>query len=668
MATILDALVVTLGLDASKFRAGQKTASADLTRTKEDANRAAKEIEASGKQAAEFFTRLRNEAIALFAIFVGASGLKDFIQGTVRAEASTGRMAKNLGMATEQLSAWEGAAQRAGGSADGMDGTMRGLTQQFQQFALTGESAVVPYFRALGVQLSDTTGQMRPMSDIMLDLADRFQRMTPQRANAFGAALGMDQGTINLLILGRKAVQDLLAEQQRLGVIREKDAQAGIKMQNSLLDLRQAMSRIGMTILTDLSPYLVGVMGHMTKWIEKNKDWLEQKIEEKIKQFGDWLKAIDWDKVGAGIESFITGLVKLLDAIGGPTRAIEWMLGLWAVSKLAPILFGVASLGTAIGTGLTGKIGLATAASTTLLARLGAIGLAAGLIALLYSLKGDTDTPEMTPEERRKSLDKNVEEFKRTHPGSVVETFGEMAQRLVFGPIQRYRNDPSNSYQIPYGRPPAQPGSFQMPGGYQGSSADFYSDMRGRLYAAAVAGGLQNPSLIADLGAAQSVIETGSGKHVVGNNYFGIKSGGGVGTGSVSAGTSEYGAGGQYQTQASFAAFGGMDQSAAGYIEFLKRNPRYATLLAAGDRTAALAALQASGYATDPDYASKVGSVLNSRFASGPDASTGRVHAETHIGELHIHTQADNAPGTVRALSAALQKYQFVPQANTGLA
>jgi hypothetical protein len=69
VASIVDALVVTLGLDASRFTSGSKQASADLRKTKEDANAAAKQIEASGRQAAEFFKRLRNEAIALFATF-----------------------------------------------------------------------------------------------------------------------------------------------------------------------------------------------------------------------------------------------------------------------------------------------------------------------------------------------------------------------------------------------------------------------------------------------------------------------------------------------------------------------------------------------------------------------------------------------------------------------
>src|SRR5579862_6561617 len=107
MATVIDSLVVTLGLDASKFHAGAKQTSTDLKATTQDANAAAKQIEASGKQAAAFFGKLRNEALSLAAVFLGGMGLKALVANLTATDAATGRLSRNLGISVEALGAWE---------------------------------------------------------------------------------------------------------------------------------------------------------------------------------------------------------------------------------------------------------------------------------------------------------------------------------------------------------------------------------------------------------------------------------------------------------------------------------------------------------------------------------------------------------------------------------
>src|SRR4051812_47527281 len=116
-ATVVDALVVTLGLDPKNYNQGLKKAVEDLNKAKFEASSTAKSIEASGKQAAQFFTKLRNEAIALFAVFTGITGIKNFVADIVSTDAATGRLARNLGMSAATLTQWENAAELAGGTA-----------------------------------------------------------------------------------------------------------------------------------------------------------------------------------------------------------------------------------------------------------------------------------------------------------------------------------------------------------------------------------------------------------------------------------------------------------------------------------------------------------------------------------------------------------------------
>ncbi len=286
MPTIVDELVVKLGLDSKAYKQGATQAEQDINRLRSTAVVRSREIAAAGDNAAQFFSKLRNEVIGVFAALASVTGLKAFISETTRAEAETGRLAHNIGMTTSALSAWEGAARRAGGTGSATASSFRGLVQQFQQFALTGHSAVIPYFRHLGIQVSDSEGHMRSLGAIMLDLADKFHAMSPERASAFGAAMGLDQGTINLLEQGRAKVQALLDEQRKLGVITGQQAAAGIRLQNSLLDLRQSVASLGREILTDLDPVLVKVIRGMEGWLQANHKWLAADIEGDVVSLG----------------------------------------------------------------------------------------------------------------------------------------------------------------------------------------------------------------------------------------------------------------------------------------------------------------------------------------------------------------------------------------------
>ncbi|WP_458380263.1 glycoside hydrolase family 73 protein [Sinorhizobium medicae] len=106
---------------------------------------------------------------------------------------------------------------------------------------------------------------------------------------------------------------------------------------------------------------------------------------------------------------------------------------------------------------------------------------------------------------------------------------------------------------------------------------------------------------------AQAAQETGWGKSAPGNNFFGIKSHGKGGGQSLN--THEYVNGKRVNVKDSFRTFGSPGESVRGYGDFILENPRYKGLREAQGLDAQLAALQASGYATDPNYSSSVGAI-----------------------------------------------------------
>lgn len=109
---------------------------------------------------------------------------------------------------------------------------------------------------------------------------------------------------------------------------------------------------------------------------------------------------------------------------------------------------------------------------------------------------------------------------------------------------------------------------------------------------------------------AQGALESNWGRSAPGNNFFGIKSHGSEGGNSLS--TTEVINGETVRITDSFRAYGSMAESVEGYGDFIMRNRRYTAMREAPDLDSQIEALGASGYATDPNYARKIGSIARS--------------------------------------------------------
>ena len=116
----------------------------------------------------------------------------------------------------------------------------------------------------------------------------------------------------------------------------------------------------------------------------------------------------------------------------------------------------------------------------------------------------------------------------------------------------------------------------------------------------------------------QAALESGWGKRDIkyadgstSHNLFGIKAGGNWKGATVDAVTTEYVGGVARKVTEKFRAYSSYADSFADYAKLLTTSPRYAKTLTAGTDAAQFANnLQQAGYATDPNYAKKLTSVI----------------------------------------------------------
>lgn len=278
MATIIDSLLVKLGLDSSEFTTGKAKVDKGLKDTGSEAEKAGGKLKKSGKDGAEGFETVAKSAAKFLAIVGGTVAIKRFVENQIEANSALDRFSKNLGEAAVNISAWSNAAELAGGSADGLQGTMDMLSKSQTELQLTGQSGLIPYFSALGVSLADAAGKARPVSDIMLDLSDRFSRMDRTTANNMGRMMGIDQGTMNLLLKGRSEVELLIKRQRENNAVNKQQAEEATRLKTAIVEVRQNFEAFGRKILSDVTPALekaLEVFQDIVTWMRDNGEFVE---------------------------------------------------------------------------------------------------------------------------------------------------------------------------------------------------------------------------------------------------------------------------------------------------------------------------------------------------------------------------------------------------------
>lgn len=266
MPTIIDSLVVKLGLDTTDFQAGEKKVVKGLDNTKKGTEKVGKDIADSGKRAAEFFGQLEKAALKFFAVLTVGRGLSDFTRLVVGTGAQLDRVSGRLGTSADTLSRWQGAVRQSGGTAEGFLGTMQNLSASLTELKLTGNTGILPYLQALGVSIVDSNGKAKPLENIIGDIGDKLNAL-PNKADAFniGKNLGLDEGTINLLLKGRTEVERLLAAQKGYS---DADAKAAREAQEKWEGVKLQIERITQELVIKALPTLEKLANLMLKFAD----------------------------------------------------------------------------------------------------------------------------------------------------------------------------------------------------------------------------------------------------------------------------------------------------------------------------------------------------------------------------------------------------------------
>ncbi|HBM3040361.1 TPA: lytic transglycosylase domain-containing protein [Klebsiella oxytoca] len=198
-ATVIDALLITLGLDTSDFRKGQKDVSDDLKKQREDAKKTAKEMAEQGKKAASFFSSIKTELLALTGVTVTAGGLMSLVKNTTSSLMDLSIQSKALGMTARELDGFGKAAESAGSSFERITAALQGF-QAAKQGSLFGDTSS-PIFSGMRMLTALTGDTFDVYSKDAKSLARSYLESLrkvkdPNIRRQIGAMGGFDDATI----------------------------------------------------------------------------------------------------------------------------------------------------------------------------------------------------------------------------------------------------------------------------------------------------------------------------------------------------------------------------------------------------------------------------------------------------------------------------------------
>lgn len=301
MAMVLDELVLALGIDDKNFSAGEqavvagldrltavmenvaqafdtgeKKSSEALDKTGKKADKTAKDMEASGKKAASFFSSIRAQVLALAGVTLSLGGLKSFVTGFTSNLNQLATAADAFGMSAKSLDGWTKAGEAFGVSANEIVGAFSrindakarlksglGLDPQLQSLLLAANQA------GANIDLGrDGT------EDIVRKLAAAFPNLNKDQQQAYGSELGYGYAAQQWFGSGH-ALRDVDRFTARSGVDDQSIA-AARKFRQQWAEISQAFEKTGYILFNALLPYIE----QFNAWLNDLANWMAQHPDE----------------------------------------------------------------------------------------------------------------------------------------------------------------------------------------------------------------------------------------------------------------------------------------------------------------------------------------------------------------------------------------------------
>ena len=281
-------------------------------------------LEPLAKFNAGLITVVKQSARMATTLAGAATGTAVWASKQLDSVAAMRNFARAQGVGVEALQKLRFAATQDGGTVEALDASIAGLNQRLGQFAATGAGRAKLAIEALGLQITDAQGEIRPTVDILKEFADKSRNMAPSKRIALAHQLGIDKSVLNMLEDGAEGLERLMADAEQWGVITQDQADRSNDLSTALGNLRHGIGVLGQRVAISMIPILDDFQVSIKGLIQDQDSWLNKGLR----------------KIGPVMESAVGAIKRLMPIIVALGAA-------WAVSS-APMLLTAAAIAAVV--------------------------------------------------------------------------------------------------------------------------------------------------------------------------------------------------------------------------------------------------------------------------------------------------------------------------------
>lgn len=243
MANIIDSLLIAVKMDNTDLDKGLKQAESKVS---------------------SFGDRIKARALAKLGALASVGFITSEVKNLTAVADDLGKIADRIGADVPKLQSWATASKLSGGSVQAFYGTAERLGAELQRIAITGKSRLLPFFESMGVATLDATGKAREVFDVLTDVAGAVEGMDRQTSAGLLKRLQLDEGTIGLLQMGKKGMQDLIRYERELGVFQKEDTVIAANYNDAMDRLTRTMNMSFLPVMRLFAPVLTEAAKAMT--------------------------------------------------------------------------------------------------------------------------------------------------------------------------------------------------------------------------------------------------------------------------------------------------------------------------------------------------------------------------------------------------------------------
>ena len=244
MATVIDSLLITLGLDTSKFNDAQKKAVESLRKTDEQAKKTNDNLQRNTKQTTEGFEKAKDAMVSFGTAALSVGAIVNFASKLQNTNMELYNSSKITGKSAVELQSWGNAVEAAGGKTETFINSIKNLRTRLASAPMTRDYSFIEFLAPLqniagdtGIDAQNATINIKKLSDAFKKFAEIRGEKGAAELQSIGQGLGFTEQDVIAMLQGGDALSKLEKHYEEVNKSIEENAELSRTARKEMTDL-----------------------------------------------------------------------------------------------------------------------------------------------------------------------------------------------------------------------------------------------------------------------------------------------------------------------------------------------------------------------------------------------------------------------------------------------